>query len=335
MKRSQPPDPRCQRSAPSFPARRGHIRGGRAEPRRRLPAVPLPGGPAAARTNFAPVPTAAAAAAAAAPPGSSRPRQGRCCPRGAPAPARRAGAMRRCPGRSLGGGMQRCATGLGTALPGPASASRTKRQWPRPASRPPAPMASGGEGPPSAPPVSRPPAPTCAAPGARRQRAPRYPRDRCPRTSRCPRSGRSGTGRGTRGDLGGAEGVAPSAQRRSRAARAGAPPHRAALGGGAALPPGPPPGARGHGRAGAAPAGERCGGSSPSPAAALPRPGRPALPPESFGEDCPPAAVPVPWRRPASRIGSRFAAGPAGPGTAFGGEQSFEHNSKSFLHLSY
>lgn len=144
VKRSQPPDPRCQCSAPSFPARRGHIRGGRAEPRRRLPAVPLPGGPAAARTNFAPVPAAAAAVAVAAPPRSSRPRQGRCCPRGAPAPPRRAGGMRRCPGRSLGGGMQRCAAGLGAALPGPASASRTKRQRPRRASRPSAPMASAG-----------------------------------------------------------------------------------------------------------------------------------------------------------------------------------------------
>lgn len=152
VKRSQPPDPRCQRprSAPSFPDRRGHNprrpQPGRAEARRGGGSLQSRsrGGPAALRSHqlFSfPRGGGRRRHTALLLRDTSRPRRGRCWPRGAPAPPRRAGG-RRCPRRSphsSGGGMR-----LGAALPGPASASRPNRQPPRRASRPPAPIGNAG-----------------------------------------------------------------------------------------------------------------------------------------------------------------------------------------------
>lgn len=266
VKRSQPPDPRCQRprSAPSFPDRRGHNprrpQPGRAEARRGGGSLQSRsrGGPAALRSHqlFSfPRGGGRRRHTALLLRDTSRPRRGRCWPRGAPAPPRRAGG-RRCPRRSphsSGGGMR-----LGAALPGPASASRPNRQPPRRASRPPAPIGNAGARPGrTAPPSSAPGCgvslPRCAPPLA----APA--RGRCASRRRAPARGGgtcaapSAAEPGPAGSGSGAGRAAPGAHRLSRPARAGAPQRRAPspaaaeLRGGKpgrrAAPPGSAPGA--------------------------------------------------------------------------------------------
>lgn len=237
VKRSQPPDPRCQRprSAPSFPDRRGHNprrpQPGRAEARRGGGSLQSRsrGGPAALRSHqlFSfPRGGGRRRHTALLLRDTSRPRRGRCWPRGAPAPPRRAGG-RRCPRRSphsSGGGMR-----LGAALPGPASASRPNRQPPRRASRPPAPIGNAGARPGrTAPPSSAPGCgvslPRCAPPLA----APA--RGRCASRRRAPARG-------------GGTCAAPSA----------AEPSPAGSGSGASGPGRPPPFPAGPGGGAAAP----------------------------------------------------------------------------------